>query len=1332
MPRANRPFRLLAVLLAAGVLGAGLPAVGGPVAANAVTGASDAGPGDPTSGSPTGQDQAGSGQPDAGRAGSGQSGVGPSDPGQSDPGQPDPGATSGPTTDPSATPTPSSPSTPEPTPSGTPTPTPSGTPTPGTPPSPQPSTWSAPTTLRVNGADAPLAVDPAAPVRFSWVPLAASDGSVPATYTVVVASSRAGAAAGTGDVWTSAAVTATQLVPYGGPRLAAASRYWFAVRATAPDGTVSPWSEPAVFGTVLGSWSARPIWAAAPSTTWQDYTVAGTLVTGSAVGVVFRAPDARNGYLWQFRADGTLVPHVQRSGAYTAAAAVSAGPAMAAMLRSGGSVPFTIAVSGSRIRTTVGGVVVDDRQDRTFPSGYVGLRTGRTESGSVDSLRVTDRAGARLWTATGTTSTPELRCTSLRSSRSTIATGRGCVYDPWADTTIDETFVANAHPSSVVFRARDDANGYMWQFDPARSELVPHVQVNGTYRKLRATKLGAKIVAGRSYPVRIETNGTTITTWFAGRKVDTRTDGTWARGLIGFRTGRSESVQASSLAVHSRSGRSVYAANRYTSDFSCASVTGAGATSIGTGTRCLLYSRTPDWTFARTAFSLPAGDIAWATAWATGASPSTARQYVYRLAVNGTFAAAGPVRAVGAETRYDTADVTEAVRAGTTNVLAARAWTGADHRFLAQLVVQYTDGRRVVVGTDASWRATAATTIMRPGPSVGTSYYTLPSENIDAGALPTGWDSSAFDAGAWQPAVVRPAFPAGSLVASPLAPLEETEHGVAKTLAKGSGHLVLDFGRTWVGAIRLDATASAATDVTVRYGETTAKGGVSLPSVTSAGNGWTDRYRLRSGRQTIDVWGLRVFRYVELSGLPAGVTAADVHAVALHSPIGTESSFDSSNSTLDQVWSLAAHTVEGQTLGLYTDSWERERGPYEADAYIQQLAQAALTTDTASAASTMRWLIAHPTWPTEWPLFDAIAVHDRWVETGDTGEITANYAALQRTLLTGSISSRTGLVKRTTTTGDIVDWPGAERDGYVFTTTNTVVNAITYRDLVVMSEMATAVGRTADARTYATKAASLRAAMNARLYDPTTGAYRDGLTASDGPVAHRAVQASAFALAFGVPTDAIRAKVASSVASRGMVCSVYCAAFLVPALLQNGQETAGVRLLAGTGTRSWGNMVRLGAGATMEAWDPSLKANTTYSHPWAASPTSTIATGVVGLAPRAPGWASFTVAPHPGGLTTAEIARPTARGTVRAAFRTVGASVDVAVAVPVTTTATVELPVAVTRVWVDGVARTDVLRSGGRTSVVVGQGCHTVSSVSATSATGSQVLASVCAAAVTR
>ena len=108
----------------------------------------------------------------------------------------------------------------------------------------------------------------------------------------------------------------------------------------------------------------------------------------------------------------------------------------------------------------------------------------------------------------------------------------------------------------------------------------------------------------------------------------------------------------------------------------------------------------------------------------------------------------------------------------------------------------------------------------------------------------------------------------------------------------------------------------------------------------------------------------------------------------------------------------------------------------------------------------------------------------------------------------------------------------------------------------------------------------------------------------------------------------------------------------------------------------------------MEAWDPALKSNTTYSHPWSGSPAYLVYRGALGIEALEPGYKRFSVKPQPGGLTRAAGTTPTVRGTVGAAFETVGGALDLAVKVPANSTAVVTLP--------------------GKT-VEVGAGCHLLS-----------------------
>jgi alpha-L-rhamnosidase len=241
----------------------------------------------------------------------------------------------------------------------------------------------------------------------------------------------------------------------------------------------------------------------------------------------------------------------------------------------------------------------------------------------------------------------------------------------------------------------------------------------------------------------------------------------------------------------------------------------------------------------------------------------------------------------------------------------------------------------------------------------------------------------------------------------------------------------------------------------------------------------------------------------------------------------------------------------------------------------------------------------------------------------------------------------------------------------------------------------------------------MRRAINDRMWDPQKGAYRDGLNADGTPVDHWAVHATAFATAFGVPADPQQAaRAADYLQTRGMVCSVYCAAFLVPALYHGDRGDVGFDLLTSTGLRSWLNMIAQGAGATMEAWDLSLKSNTTYSHPWAASPAYIVPRDLFGIEATTPGFATFKVRPQTDGLQWAHITVPTRFGSVGAAVVDRGDRTDVGVHVPSGTTASVYVPAPATatdRVYVDGAPRTAVAENGFLRVDGVGFGCHVLS-----------------------
>jgi hypothetical protein len=447
------------------------------------------------------------------------------------------------------------------------------------------------------------------------------------------------------------------------------------------------------------------------------------------------------------------------------------------------------------------------------------------------------------------------------------------------------------------------------------------------------------------------------------------------------------------------------------------------------------------------------------------------------------------------------------------------------------------------------------------------------------------------------------------------------------------------------------------------------------------------------------------YRYAELEPSDAAVRLEDLRQVALFYPFDDAAArFASSDERLDRLWGLCKHTLKATPfLALYADG-NRERMPYEADSYIQQLGHYAVDREYAVARYTNQFLLHNPSWPTEWHMHAVFMAHADFMQTGDVEHLRANYADLRaKTLIAlarkdGLISTRTGLVTPAVLAAlhhnekgeplrDIVDWPPGtpvgqkkerpfqgntpegERDGYVFTDINTVVNAFHYRSLVLMADIARAVGNGKDAALFAKRARLVANSINEKLFDRDRGVYRDG----EGEE-HASLHASMFPLAFGLVPEKHRSTVVAHVKSRGMACSVYGAQYLLDGLYDAGEASHALALMTSGGRRSWLNMLRVGATMTTEAWDEFHKPNLTWNHAWGSAPANIVARKLMGVEPLAPGFATVRIKPQPADLRTAAVAVPTIRGPVKVDWRREGERFTLEVEVPANTRAELWLP----------------------------------------------------------
>ncbi len=512
----------------------------------------------------------------------------------------------------------------------------------------------------------------------------------------------------------------------------------------------------------------------------------------------------------------------------------------------------------------------------------------------------------------------------------------------------------------------------------------------------------------------------------------------------------------------------------------------------------------------------------------------------------------------------------------------------------------------------------------------------------------------------------------------------------------GPDTYLIDFGKVAFGNIEVQHSNTDQPQITVHFGEAFSNGRINR---TPPG---TVRYAktsttVRSGIATVIApnpdrrnteanspshppailtpksWGtILPFRWVEIEGWKGNFTLQNIKRRAAFAKSWDDraSAFHCSDPMLNRIWDLCKYSIKATNFaGVFVDG-DRERIPYEADAYLNQLSYYATSSDNEIPRRTFDHLMKYGTWPTEWAYHMIFMAHADWMQTGDTKWLAARYDALKAKLLSeragpdGLILSAAEHQTRT----DIVDWPAAERDGFIFSSTNTVVNAFYIRSLGLMSEMAKALGRNKEAADYETLEKQASKSFRNKLFNLSSAIFRDGDSTE-----HSSSHANLFPLAFGLVPTNHRQSIAAWLYSRGMRCSVYAAQYLLQGLFDNDFDAEALKLITAEGDRSWRHMVESGTTITWEAWDQKYKPNQDWNHAWGAAPANLLPRYILGAQPLVPGWKSALIRPNVGSLTDASGTIPTPLGPVKIKWKR-SKAFQLNIQLPAHMNATIELP----------------------------------------------------------
>ncbi|HTE19919.1 MAG TPA: glycoside hydrolase family 78 protein, partial [Armatimonadota bacterium] len=659
-------------------------------------------------------------------------------------------------------------------------------------------------------------------------------------------------------------------------------------------------------------------------------------------------------------------------------------------------------------------------------------------------------------------------------------------------------------------------------------------------------------------------------------------------------------------------------------------------------------------------------------------------------------------------TRYDrrslyvTHDITDQLRQGTNavgamlgngwyNVHTVAVWYfdkapwRAAPKLLAEVRIEYADGRQEIVATDESWKTA-------PGPVVWDSIYA--GESYDARAEKAGWDTPGYDDSGWESAKRVPP-PGGVVSAQQIEPIKVTETLTSVMMIEPKpGVYLFDMGQNLSGHALLTVAGPAGREVTLRYGERLRPDGTldqshiamhirpfnapEPPAGAPIPRFQTDTYVLKG--EGTETWAPRFtyhgFQYVEVTGFPGTPTRESVKARVTHTAVRDAGEFVCSNPLLNKIQHATRWAFVSNLASIPTDCPHREKNGWTGDAHLA--AEQAIYNFHPAAAYT-KWvgdlademrptgelpgIVPSSGWGYEWgngPAWDSAYLLIPWYlyeYYGDTRILERHYEGMRRYVDYLTRRAKGGIVDI-----GLGDWvpPGATAPVEVTST------GYYYADTRIVARAAKLLGKTDDAAKYDALAESIRTAFNARFFNAETGLYSNGTQT-----------ALATALNWDLVPEQHRERVVrnllADVEKKGwhLDTGILGTKYLLNVLLDHGRADAAYRVASQTTYPSWGHWIEQGATTLWESWNGKDSLN----HIMFGDVSAWFYRALAGIRPDAPGFKRIRIQPHVlGDLTWARGVYDSIHGRIESGWKLENGRFNLNVTIPANTTAIVYVP----------------------------------------------------------
>jgi len=404
------------------------------------------------------------------------------------------------------------------------------------------------------------------------------------------------------------------------------------------------------------------------------------------------------------------------------------------------------------------------------------------------------------------------------------------------------------------------------------------------------------------------------------------------------------------------------------------------------------------------------------------------------------------------------------------------------------------------------------------------------------------------------------------------------------------GVYVFDMGQNFAGWAQLRVRGPGGASVKLRFSELIYSGGTINRENLRAAKA-RDIYTLRG--DGLEVYEPRFtyhgFRYVEVTGFPGTPGLDSIRGRVVHSAVKSVGGFAASNPLLNKIQRLIYWGQLSNLHSVPTDCPQRnERMGWMGDAHVTA-EEAMLNFDMAAFYSNFIRDIrdaqapegfvtdtvphrygagpADPAWGAAYPL---IAWY-MWEQYGDRRILEENYEGLKKWVEWLRSRSKDNILSES----KYGDWVAVEPTPGAF------VSAAYYLyDVQIVAKIASILGRSDDAQSYAQLATQITDAMNNKFWDANTGNYANGTQT-----------ANAMALFVDLVPQNRRGTVMSRLTNNivythdtHLTTGFIGVKYLLPVLSKFGHSDLAYELAVETTYPSWGYMIARGATTLWELW----------------------------------------------------------------------------------------------------------------------------------------------------